>query len=399
MNLLVVIDDYLPNSTRVSAKMMHELSLWLQTNGHKVVVLTPHSEGETEKIDKSFFEGVEVWRFKSGQTKDVPRIKRLINESLFSIKAWYSIKSEIRKGSFDGVIYYSPSIFFGFLISKIKKVVGCKSYLILRDIFPQWAIDEGLIGKYSPITLYLKMFERINYSAADTIGLMSSKNISVFNSLHPNYTNTQVLANWVSNTDHKNEQAYWREKLKLQDKIVFLYGGNIGKAQDMSNLMRLVKSMCELKSGHFLFIGQGESYSEVEHFITENKLENITLLPSVSQEAFKSLLLEVDVGLISLAKSHTTHNYPGKMLGYIAHSLPILGSVNQGNDLKTVVNENLAGYVFDNGDDNALLNAAMTLLESKELRRRCGLNAKKLLDSHFSVNSAASKIITALKSS
>lgn len=397
MNLLIVIDDYLPNSTRVSAKMMHELALWLQDNGHKVVILTPCSEVKETTLDKTTHEGVEVWRFKSGPIKDISRVKRLINESLLSFKGWRAIKSEIKQQNFDGVVYYSPSIFFGSLVSKIKKVADCKSYLILRDLFPQWAIDEGIIGKHSPITLYLKFFEKLNYKAADTIGLMSAKNVEVFNSLHPSYTNTQVLPNWVSNTKQLHTQAYWRDKLNLQNKVIFLYGGNIGKAQDMPNLMRLAKSMLEHEQGHFLFVGQGESYTEVEEFIKDNRLSNVTLLPSISQDAFKDLLLEVDVGLFSLAKTHTAHNFPGKILGYIANNLPILGSVNTGNDLQPVINDNDAGYVFENGEDSQLLNAAKLLLESSELRQQCGVNARELLDTHFSVESVGNKITSLLR--
>lgn len=396
MNLLMVIDDYLPNSTRVSAKMMHELALWLQDNGHKVVILTPCSEIKETTLDKTTHEGVEVWRFKSGPIKDISRVKRLINESLLSFKGWRAIKSEIKQQNFDGVVYYSPSIFFGSLVSKIKKVADCKSYLILRDLFPQWAIDEGIVGKHSPITLYLQFFEELNYKAADTIGLMSAKNIEVFNSLHPSYTNTQVLPNWVRNTKQIDNQPYWRDKLNLQNKVIFLYGGNIGKAQDMPNLMRLAKSMLEHEQGHFLFVGQGESYTEVEDFIKDNHLSNVTLLPSISQDAFKDLLLEVDVGLFSLAKNHTAHNFPGKILGYIANSLPILGSVNTGNDLQPVITDSNAGYVFENGEDSALLNAATLLLQSEDLRQTCGNNARQLLDSHFSVEATANKIISAL---
>jgi len=397
MNLLIVIDDYLPNSTRVSAKMMHELALWLQDNGHKVVILTPCSEGQERSLNKTTHDGVEVWRFKSGPIKDISRVKRLINESLLSFKGWRAIKSEIKQQSFDGVVYYSPSIFFGSLVSKAKKVADCKSYLILRDLFPQWAIDEGIVGKYSPITLYLKFFEKLNYKAADTIGLMSEKNIKVFNSLHPSYTNTQVLPNWVSNTKQLDNQPYWRDRLNLHNKVIFLYGGNIGKAQDMPNLMRLAKSMLEHEQGHFLFVGQGESYTEVEEFIKENCLSNVTLLPSISQDAFKHLLLEVDIGLFSLAKNHTAHNFPGKILGYIANSLPILGSVNVGNELKSIITESNSGFVFENGEDDALLKAAVQLLQSKELRDSCGRNAKTLLDSHFSLKATANKVISTLK--
>lgn len=117
MKLALVIDDYLPQSTRVGAKMFHELALELKNQGHQVVVITPQP-GHKSRLVKEQFELVEVWRFRSGEIKDVTKVKRAVNETLLSVAAWRAIKSEIRKDSFDGIIYYSPSIF---LVTSFQK--------------------------------------------------------------------------------------------------------------------------------------------------------------------------------------------------------------------------------------------------------------------------------------
>ena len=117
----------------------------------------------------------------------------------------------------------------------------------------------------------------------------------------------------------------------------------------------------------------------------------------ISQDEFKVLLSEVDIGLFSLARSHTAHNFPGKILGYIANDLPILVSVNPGNDLMSVINDHQAGFVFENGDDEALLRAARDLVVSFDLRKHYGKNACALLESHFSVQSAGAQIVSAIE--
>ncbi|BBN59008.1 glycosyltransferase family 4 protein [Hydrogenovibrio marinus] len=398
MNLLLIIDDYLPKSTRVSAKMMHELAVELRKNGNNVIVLTPGDKLQAEPLIKEVIDGIDVWLFRSGPVKDVSRIRRLINESMLSYNAWKAIRTELGSQKIDGVVYYSPSIFFGDLVLKLKQYYGCSAYLILRDIFPQWAIDEKIIGEHSLVTYYLRYFERKSYCAADKIGLMSEKNIEVFQNLHPSIQNIEVLHNWVAVDEQQNVQPYWREKLELQNKVILLYGGNIGKAQDMPNLLRLARSLKDESRAHFVIVGQGESFQEVADYINKEALINVTLMPSISQNEFKVLLSEVDIGLFSLASTHTAHNFPGKILGYIANDLPILGSVNPGNDLMSVINDHNAGSVFENGDDAALLKAAKELIQSDELRRQCGYNARALLDSHFSVCSAATKIVLALES-
>ena len=180
MKLALIIDDYIPASTRVGAKMFHELAIELVTQGHDVTVIIP-SVGQKLKFTESIVDNIKVWSFFSGPIKDTGKLQRAINETLLSYRGWSAIKSHLNEQTFDGVIYYSPSIFFGGLVNKIKKKCKCKSYLVLRDLFPQWVIDAGMLTRNSPITYYFKFFESYSYRAADIIGLMSEKNIEVFN--------------------------------------------------------------------------------------------------------------------------------------------------------------------------------------------------------------------------
>ncbi len=131
MKLALIIDDYLPDSTRVAAKMFHELALELQNQGHTVTVITPAFH-QREMLVEDQLDGIKVWRFRSGEIKDIGKIKRALNESLLSFRAWMAIKPKVMKDTFDGVIYYSPSIFFGGLVEKIKQRCSCRSYLVLK---------------------------------------------------------------------------------------------------------------------------------------------------------------------------------------------------------------------------------------------------------------------------
>ncbi|HGY3149213.1 TPA: glycosyltransferase family 4 protein [Morganella morganii] len=396
MRLALIIDDYLPNSTRVGAKMFHELACELQDYGHNVTVITPNWE-QKNKISYYTLDGVSIWSFKSGKTKGVNKITRAINESLLSFKAWFAIKDNISCNTFDAIIYYSPSIFFGPLVHRIKECCNCKAYLVLRDLFPQWVIDAGLISKYSVVTKYFQIFERYSYKQADTIGFMSKRNIDVYlkHSKEKLPCNLEVLRNWARLHPEKNTHHY-RKLLNLDDKIIFFYGGNIGHAQDMSNLMRLAKNMQSFKNAHFLFIGQGDEVDLINSLAKKWNLCNFTYLPSVSQKIFKMILSEVDIGLFSLSKNHSAHNFPGKLLGYMVQSLPILGSVNKDNDLLPVINQSRSGFIHINGDDGDLLQSAIKLYSDKNLRLSYGKNAFELLRKDFDVKSATNSILTSL---
>lgn len=392
MKIMLIVDDYLPDSTKVAAKMMHELACELHRCGHEVTVITP-SPLINEELEVTLLDAITVCRFKSGEIKNTGKIKRAINETLLPFKAWHYQKQYFKENPQDLIIYYSPSIFFGSLVTKLKNLWKCPSYLILRDLFPQWAVDQGLIKKDSLIEKYFRYFEIKNYVAADKIGLMSQKNLDFFRKTTAS-ENAEVLYNWASNLVVKSSSSY-RDKLGLNDKVVFFYGGNIGHAQDMMNIIRLAKNMKEEQEACFVLVGNGDEVDLVKESIEKESLSNVTLLPSVNQDEFKQMLAEFDVGLFTLHKGHTTHNFPGKLLGYMVQELPILGSINKNNDLKDVVESANAGLITVNGEDELFYENGKKFLDN-DYRKRIGKNANMLLKEKFSVEAAAKQIVNGL---
>ena len=127
--------------------------------------------------------------------------------------------------------------------------------------------------------------------------------------------------------------------------------------------------------------------------VWKNLMKNVTILPSISQKEYEEVLHQVDVGLFSLSKKHTSHNFPGKTLSYMRSSLPILGSVNAGNDLLNIVNDTNAGRVHITGEDSKLLESAILMLKSEDLRKSFGEKSFKLISEKFSVGVALKKIL------
>ncbi len=396
MRIALLPDEYLPLGTRAHAKMIHELALELKRKNHDIVVITPGEPSQSSSLVVDYINDIEVWRFRSGHTRGVGMFKRAVNEWLLSYRAWQAIKENSCDLRFDLCINYSPTIFFGPLTKKLKKN-GSYVYLILRDIFPQWIIDQGLIGENSLAAYFFRYYEKLNYRTADFIGVQSEANLKLFKKNFPEFKNVEILMNWSSILVFKNSEKKFsaRESFKLSDSVIFFYGGNIGHAQDMTNIMRLARNLKNHHKAHILIVGQGDEFDLIKRKKRDWELDNVTILPSVDQTMFQEILAEVDVGLFSLSKKHTAHNYPGKILGYMVQSLPILGSVNDGNDLLTLINESKAGFVYKNGQDDLLLDAAIKLLDNKKIRESRGINAHQLFKRSFSVEMAAKSILRA----
>ena len=392
MRILIIVVYYLPSPVSC-AKLIQDLANELYRQGHNVSIVTTDEHMSTD-LQISDEEGVRVVRVRSGKIKTASMPVRMFNECILSRTIWHQGKQFFKDNPHDLIIYYSPTIFFGPLVKKLKKLYSCSSYLILRDIFPQWALDAGVIKK-GPLYGYFKWKERINYEAADYIGVESPGNLVYFSkkNLDKKYQ-LEVLYNWTALFEEKHVIYNYRDQLGLQNKVVFFYGGNIGVAQDMDNIIRLAIHLRNEPEAYFLLVGDGSEVSRLKFIINREGLTNISIHPPVDQKQYQSMLDEFDVGLITLNRNLKTYNFPGKMLGYMQHSMPILASINPDNDLRALLDRHQVGLASINGDDEALCQNALRILKDKFLRRQNGLNGHKLLEEMFSVSQAERQIMS-----
>ena len=391
--ILIITDDFVHNSEKSGAILIKDLANAINaTDDFSSIVLAPNIN--SNKIEKLLLYGIETILFPSGKIKNTNFIFRAFNEYMLSYRAkkcYNYIKSE----EISGIIYYSPSIFFGSAINFFKKKFNCYSYLILRDLFPQWIVDVGLIKKNSLPHLFFKYFERINYLRADKIGVMSESNLKLF-STRSDFKKFEVLPSWQKPIKTETNIALLKEYglEELSDKFVFFYGGNIGLAQGIETLLALSKSVLHKKNIHFVFIGQGDAVN----LLQDTSFTNISYLSSIKTELYYRLVSNFDVGLVSLHPNHTAHNYPGKIWAYMSLNKPIVGVVNKGNDVKELINDNNAGLVstHDEGIDK-LTTHCIRLSNDLYLKNEQGLNSYSII-LEFTPEKTANQILSFFKS-
>ena len=380
-------------STKSSAKLMHDLAQELKLNGHDVSIITM-SETIEQDFNITIEDGIKVLRVKSGKINGANKFQRTINEMRISSIIWNKGQPFFKNNSCDLVIWYSPTIFFSSLVLNIKKKYKAKSYLILRDIFPQWALDTGILKK-GVIFNYFRKKELQQYHAADIIGVQSPANLKYFKriALDVRYK-IEVLYNWTKLNENIVNTTNFRIQFNLLDKVVFFYGGNIGQAQDMDNIINLAYQLRNENRAHFLIVGDGSEVFRLKKLIFDLKITNINIIDAVEQTVYLSMLSEFDIGLISLDKNFKTPNFPGKMLGYLYFYKPILASINFDNDLQEILQEYNAGLVSINGDNAQLLNNALYLINNPDVRKKMGTDGRLLLENLFSVSNAAKQILS-----
>lgn len=372
--------------------MIHDLGLQFVQQGNEVILLTP-SPGISAAVEVSEEHGLQVVRVRTDKLKGVSKLRRALAEITLSSTLWRRAGAFLRANPCDLIVYYSPTIFLGALVRRLKSLWRCPSYLVLRDIFPKWAVEAGVLRKGFPY-LYFRYKELAQYRAADMIGVESSGNLAYFSGElgDKNFT-VEVLPCWASANRNDAGKSGYRRQLGLENNVVFFYGGNIGVAQDVDNIVRLANGLKEHKDIFFLLVGEGSEIGRLNQLIRDLGLCNIKILPAVPQEQYLAMVHEFDVGIVSLHRNLTSHNFPGKLLGYMSCGKPVLASANPGNDTRRVLQDAGAGLCCDNGDDERLREAALRLAHDPELRQTMGRNSRLLLETRFSDRAAADQIL------
>jgi O26-antigen biosynthesis N-acetyl-L-fucosamine transferase len=390
MRILVLVDSYL-HSTKSCAKLVHDLAVELSRQQHDVLLLTAVDDAAPPMtVEES--EGFRVVGVRTGAIKGMPLPLRALRELLMPHMLWHAAQDLLRAQRIDLVIHYSPSIFFAPLVRRVKQLWGCPAYLVLRDIFPKWARDCGVMAD-GPVYWFFQREAVRQYDQADVIGVESGGNVQYFAREFPGKGyQVEVLSNWTALDEGAIARGNHRQRLGLEGKVVFFYGGNMGVAQGMDSIVHLMRRMRDDERVAFLLVGEGSEVPRIREAVSSQGLHQVVLLPPVPQREYLSLLSEADVGVVSLARGLSTHNVPSKALPYMYFSLPILASLNPGNDLIADLGRSGAGLAVESGDRDGLVAAAQKLVADRELRRRMGEDARRLLDARFSAHAAARQI-------
>lgn len=391
----VLIADTFPPLRTSGAVQLRDLSREFVRQGYELTVLLPSADQQVPWLIEDQG-GVQVVRLKSPRTKDIGYVRRTFGELLMPFAMLYRFrKTPLALQRWDGVIWYAPSIFHGPLASALKRASGCKGYLIIRDIFPEWAVDMGLMGRGLPY-IFFDAVAKYQYSVADVIGVQTSGNRGYFSdwSRHAG-RQLEVLQNWLDKPARKRCSIRINETL-LAGRKVLVYAGNMGVAQGMDILLDLAERLKLRSDVGFLFVGRGSDAQRLRREALARGLSNALFLDEIDPDEIPDLYAQCCVGLVALDARHKSHNIPGKFLTYMQSGLPVLANVNAGNDLVDVIRTEAVGQVCDSHQLDELYQITLALLEQVELDAGISQRCKALFDRQFSAAQAVSQIVAAL---
>ena len=388
MQIALIVDAFPPMRSS-GAVQMRDLYVEFVNQGFHPTVIVP-----SPKLNCSWqieqWNGGQILRLKAPKTKDVGYVRRTISEFLMPFAMLRNLRgSSLLQQRWDGIVWYSPTIFWGPLVKSLKQSSACRSYLIIRDIFPEWAVDIGIM-KRGLTYRFFKIIEQFQYSIADVIGVQTQSNIAYFKKwVRPSNQRVEVLQNWLADSPNVGCSISVSDSV-LAGRKIFVYAGNMGVAQGMDILLSLAESLIDRKDLGFLFVGRGSS---AKRLLSESKargLDNTAFFEEIDTSEIPGLYAQCHVGLVVLDPRHKTHNIPGKFLSYMQSGLPVLASINPGNELADLITYRRVGRVCKDSSVATLKLLAEELASEitvgVEIKARCQTLSTELFSPKIAVN-------------
>ena len=329
-----------------------DLLRYFRDMGHSIYTISPYEKRTKLQTTYEVKNGIHMLHVRTGNVTGMVNLiekgfAQLSLEPIF-IKALKKYYSNIK---FDLVMYSTPPITFCNAIEYVKRRDNAKTYLLLKDIFPQNAVDIGLIKKSGLKGVLYKFFRRKEkklYRLSDYIGCMSPANVDYVKKNNPEIGDCklEVCPNCIEVIDKsvdKETRINIREKYNIPiNRKIFVYGGNLGKPQGIDFLIECLKSQEKNKSVYFLIVGDGTEYGKIEDFLKEGKYDNIKLMKRLPQEDYDTMVGACDVGMIFLDHRFTIPNFPSRVLSYMQAKIPVLACTDSNTDIGKIIEK--AGF-------------------------------------------------------
>lgn len=343
-------------------------------NGHSVYVVTPVERRCKEKtflIDQG---NAKILKVKTLNIQKTNAIEKGVGTILIEQQFLSAIKKYYSNIRFDLILYATPPITLIKPIRFIKKRDNAKTYLMLKDIFPQNAVDLGMMkttGLKGLLYRYFRKQEKDLYQISDRIGCMSQANVDYVLAHNPEVSadKVEVCPNSIEVQDMSltdEEKREIREKYEIPlNKKVFVYGGNLGKPQGIPFIIECLRAEKDNADVYFLIVGDGTEYGKLETFVNEEKPANAKLMKRLPKDDYDRMIAACDVGMIFLDHRFTIPNFPSRLLSYMQAGIPVLACTDKNTDIGKVITDGGFGWWCESDDVNQLQRIINTIVEKK----------------------------------
>lgn len=383
------------NDREISEDLMRKF----RKEGHNVYVVVPRERrfGLSTKLEVQ--SGVNILGVKTLNIQKTNILEKGIGTLLIESQYVSAIKKYLDNIKFDLILYTTPPITFTGVVDYLKrKNPQAISYLLLKDIFPQNAVDIGLFGEKSFFNKYFRHKEVKLYRQSDYIGCMSPANVD-FLLTHNDYINkdnVEVAPNSIELAEQTVLTQEQREGIKRKynlplDKPILIYGGNLGKPQGIGFFVQCLNSNKNREDCYFLIVGSGTEYPQIKEWFDTVHPNSISVCERLPKADYDLLVQCCDVGLIFLDHRFTIPNYPSRLLSYLEYKMPVLCVTDPNTDIGRIAEDNGYGYWCESNSVEAFTSILDKMIHSN--RQLMGENGYAFLKDNYLVQNTYNAII------
>ncbi len=344
---------------------------------------------------------INIYRVESKQIFNVGKIRKALNLLTLNKRFKKTIKKNLKNKEYDMILYSTPPITINSTIEYVKKIYKAKTYLLLKDIFPQNAVDLNMMNKKGLVHKYFKIKENNLYKISDYIGVMSPKNreFIVLNNnvdskkIEINSNSVQITKNRTQTIEQKN--SILKQYSLPTNQTLFIYGGNLGAPQGIEYILKVIKEN-ESTNNHIVIVGDGTEKNKLVNHIKYNNIVNTTFINKLNKENYDELLKACDVGLIFLDKRFTIPNIPSRLLSYLDYNKPVIAATDVNTDLKDIIEDGNFGYWCESKNSKDMIDL-FEKIKTNDNIKVLGNNGRKYLEENYDVKISAKSILDKLK--
>ena len=392
MRILFISSDY--SKPENGSNIYTDLAEALNQKNHIVKVVVAEERKKIKKTTLFEENGIPVLRVKTGNLYEIGFVEKAFTFLTIGHDLIKGIKKFFSHEKFDLILFQSPPLTMHKAVKWAMKKYHAKSYLMMKDIFPQNGLDIGLYTKTNPMYIYFKREEKKLYEISSKIGCMSDGNIKYLQENNPylDPNKFEIFRNTVKITNEKmpdKEKEKIRNKYGLKkDDVVAIFGGNFGKPQGLDFLLDVIEKYKDNNKIKFVLIGRGTEKKRIFSKIKLEEYNNVFTFDFIPRREYEKLTRACDIGLIFLDKRFTIPNYPSKTLSYLECSLPIMAAIDKNTDYGQMLVEEKCGFWVENGDLVNFVEKFDSLINDKDLRIEMGKNGRKYFEKECNVENS-----------
>jgi len=386
-----------PPGIRASANQVKDLAESLVERGHEVRVLTKMPTEYLPAANEVAADAPKAHERVGGV--DIVRIRGL--SSLHRVIAVRALEQIVLGLGFaralrrlprpDVVVVLSPPLPVALAAAAYQRLTGIPYVLNLHDLYPQTAIELGVLKNPALIWGMQRMANAVYRHAAQIVVPHPGSVKVLIGENGISEKRVHRVPNWVdvrSILPGPRENDY-REAHGLSGRFVVSYAGLMGFAQDLSPIIHCAKILQKRRDCIFLLIGDGVYAKKWQEMA--RGLDNVRFSPPVAEETYYEALKASDVCLVPLTGTLSSPAVPGKIQSIMSVARPIVAIVPKTGDAARVIHESRCGFVVAPGDVVGLRKRIEELMDNPRLADQFGANGRAYVEEHFSLESASSR--------